>query len=718
MNYISEYTVRENMKMNFRLNDRYMHPDSQSAGKCFKEELYPAIVAAVFLLALICMPGDADVVSPDLPPGMNTSIDPGDDFFSYANDHWIRENPVPQGKVFYSAFEEVENLVDERVRRLVEDAAEEYNASPGSPEQILGTFYRAALNDEANAETGLVPVQDELQMINRTTDRSGIRNVTSNLTAHGLDPFFVLYIDENPENRSQLIATIDAGDLTLRYAPFYLLPLDESVRVQDEMKRYVTSTFERQGVDTETAGEIADMVFRIEKRLAESELAPNESSNRSHENLTAGTYQVRDLNTLFPGINWESLFADAGRPDMEEVYIMNPGYVREVGRILSTEPVPDLQSYLTWRLMQFVAPFATPDMQEAYYRFYDSDLSQRDITPQKDRIFDVMDLYLGNPIAHLYVNQYFSSDDREKVEDIIKNMREVMRERVANLTWMSPETKKTALLKMDNLKEQAGYPDRWGEFHNLTLTDRSYLENMLSITSYFTNGSLQLSGTPSDPDTWYVSPHGVEAHYDLVHNRIVAPAGFLNPPFFDPQVDDAWNYGSFGWVYGHELIHMIDIGGQRYNPDGKQENWWTNEDANQYFRAAWPLIAQINATEVLPNLTLNGTHTLIETSADLGGITLAYEAYVRSRPDPESLDIPRSDGLTDRQRFFIAYAQALRGNITDDQLANLTATEDHPWNRFRANSIPFHLDAFYQAFPDINPGDRLYLNESERAHLW
>ncbi|MDD1724342.1 MAG: M13 family metallopeptidase, partial [Methanospirillum sp.] len=452
--------------------------------------MYPAIVVTAFILALIGIPAGADLVSPDIPPGMNTSLDPGDDFFSYANDHWIRDNPVPSGKTFYSAFEEVEGLVDDRVRVLVEDASQDTNASSGSPTQILGTFYRAALNDEANAEIGLTPVRDELDMITNISDRSGIREVTSNLTAHGLDPFFVLYIDENPENRTQLIATIDSGDLTLRYPPFYMFSVDESARVQDEMKKYVTSTFERQGADAESAGEIADTVFRIEKRLAESELITNES-NGSEENLTAGTYQVRDLNTIFPGINWESLFADAGRPDIQEVYIMNPNYVREVGRIVSTEPVPDLQSFLTWRLLQFVAPFATPDMQEAYYRFYESDLSKRELTSQKDRIFDVMDLYLGNPIAHLYVNHYFSGDDRDKVEDIIKNMREVMRERVENLTWMSPETKKTALKKMDYLKEQAGYPDTWGEFHNLTLTDRSYLENMLSITSYFTNGSLQ-----------------------------------------------------------------------------------------------------------------------------------------------------------------------------------------------------------------------------------
>lgn len=677
------------------------------------------LYAGLFIaLILFPYPAGADTISPVTPPGMNLSIDPGEDFFSYANYYWIANHPVPSDKTFFSAFEEVKDTVGDRVRRLVEENSRDYTAEEGTPGQLLGSFYRAALNDESNADTGLAPVQDELDAIMQVQDRSEIRNVNSNLTARGLDPFFIFYIDENPEKREELIATIETGSFTTRFAPYYELEFDEALRVQDEMRKYVASTFVDRGMDSGAAFEAADTIFRIERRLARAEMLLSTSENSDPEELKAGTYQTDDLNELFPGINWDGLFAYSGRPDLAELYIMNPNYVREVGRILSTEPVADLKTYLTWRVLQFAAPFATPDMQEHYYRFYDVFLSKGEITPQKDRIFDIMNLYLGNLIAHLYVDQYFSASDKAKAEDIITNIREVMRGRVLNLTWMSPETKATALLKMDNLKEQAGYPEEWAHYRNLTIGDHSYLENMLAITEFFTNGSLQLSGEPSDPDVWYVSPHGVEAHYDLVHNRIIAPAGFLNPPFFDPMVDDAWNYGSFGWVYGHELIHMIDIGGQQYSPGGKKENWWIDDDANQYFYAAWPLITQVNSTQVLENLTLNGTQTLIESSADLGGLTLAYNAYVRSRPDPENLDIPGIDGLTDRQRFFIAFAQAGRGNITDDNLRSITKTEDHPWNKFRVNMIPYHLDEFYEAFPDINQGDFLYLNESERARLW
>ena len=698
----------------------YLQSRSAISGHTSRKKSMTLLLYAGLFIAFILFPypAGADTISPVTPPGMNLSIDPGEDFFSYANYYWIANHPVPSGQTFFSAFEEVKDTVSDRVRRLVEENSRDYTVEEGTPGQLLGSFYRAALNDESNAETGLAPVQDELDAIMQVQDRSEIRNVNSNLTARGLDPFFIFYIDENPEKRKELIATIETGEFTLRFAPYYELEFDEALRVQDEMRKYVASTCMDQGMDSGAAYEAADTIFRIEHRLARAEMLLNTSENGNPEELKAGTYQTDDLNELFPGINWDGLFAYSGRPDLAELYIMNPNYVREVGRILSTEPVADLKTYLTWRVLQFAAPFATPDMQEHYYRFYDVSLSKGEITPQKDRIFDIMNLYLGNPIAHLYVDQYFSASDKAKAEDIIKNIREVMRERVLNLTWMSPETKETALLKMDNLKEQAGYPEEWGQYRNLTIGDRSYLENMLAITEFFTNGSLQLSGEPSDPDVWYVSPHGVEAHYDLVHNRIIAPAGFLNPPFFDPMVDDAWNYGSFGWVYGHELIHMIDIGGQQYAPDGKKENWWTDDDANQYFHAAWPLITQVNSTQVLENLTLNGTQTLIESSADLGGLTLAYNAYVRSRSDPENLDVPGIDGLTDRQRFFIAFAQAERGNITDDNLRNITETEDHPWNKFRVNMIPYHLDEFYETFPDINQGDFLYLNESERARLW
>lgn len=672
------------------------------------------ILSAVLLISMV----QADSVSPTVPTGMNVSVDPGNDFFTYVNDYWIKDHPVPSKNNFYSAFEEVEEKVDTRVRDLVEEAATDYSTENGTPRQLLGSFYRAALNDEANEETGLIPLQNKFAQINEAKNRTEVRNVSSNLTAAGLDPFFVMYIDENPEKRDELIATLETGDFTLRFAPFYVLQIDEAIRVQNLMKEYIASTFEEQGMDAADALNAAETVFRIETRLARGEMNMSTVADNSSENLKSGTYQTEDLDNLFPGINWELLFAHSGSPDLASVYIMNPQYLQEVGRILSSEPIDDLKIYLTWRILQFAAPYASPEMQERYYRFYDVDLSEGEITPQKDRIFDVMNLYLGNPIAHLYVDNYFSADDKEKVEAIIANIREVMRERVNNLSWMSDSTRSTALEKMDLLKEQAGYPEIWGEYKNLTITDRSYLTNMLALTEFFTNGSLQLSGEPSDPDVWYVSPHGVEAHYDLIHNRIITPAGFLNTPFFDPEVDDAWNYGSFGWIYGHELIHMIDIGGQQYRPDGKRENWWTDADANNYFHAAWPLIVQINSTEILPNYTLNGTKTLIEASADLGGMTLAYEAFVKSREDPETLDLPGDDGFTDRQKFFIAFAQAMRGNITDENLRNVTETDEHPWNKFRVNTIPYHLDAFYTAFPEINPEDALYLNESERARLW
>lgn len=660
----------------------------------------------------------ADTVSTATPPGMNLSINPGEDFFSYANYQWILDNPVPEGRKFYTAFEEVEDKVESRVRSLVEEAASDHDAEDGTPGQLLGSFYRAALNDESNAYTGLTPVQDELDDISRASDRSRVRIVASNLTARGLDPFFILYIDENPEKRAELIATIDTGDFTIRFPPFYELEYDEPIRVRNLMKDYVSRFFMDQGMDGDEAARAADVVFRIERRMAQAEMGLNTTSAYSSEELKPGTYQVNDLDRLFPGINWDVLLDRSGRPDLQEIYVMNPHYLREVGRILSSEPVDDLKTFLTWRVLQFAAPYATPKMQEQYYHFYDVSLSKKEITPQKDRILKIMNLYLGNPIAHLYVDRYFSASDKKIAEEIIRNIREVMRERVINLSWMGQDTKDTALLKMGYLKEQAGYPEEWGQYRNLTIGDRSYLENMLALTEYFTEGSLQLSGEPSDPDIWYVSPHGVQAHYDLVHNRIIAPAGFLNPPFFDSMVDDAWNYGSFGWIYGHELIHMIDIGGQQYHPDGKKENWWTDDDANRYFHAAWPLIVQVNSTQVLDNLTLNGTRMLIESSADLGGLTLAYNAFIRSRTDPDSLDVPGYDGLSDRQRFFVAFAQAMRGNITDEGLREVTTKEDHPWNRFRVNTIPFHLDGFYEAFPDIGPGDPLYLNESDRSELW
>lgn len=294
---------------------------------------------------------------------------------------------------------------------------------------------------------------------------------------------------------------------------------------------------------------------------------------------------------------------------------------------------------------------------------------------------------------------------------------------------MEPETRKNATVMLDEMGIQIGYPDRWGDYQNLNISDRSYLDNILNITSYYYFASLQIAGTPSDPDTWYLSPHSVNAYYDTTRNKIVLPAGVLQPPFYDPSADNVEHYGAIGAIIGHELIHGFDTPLRKVVVNGTEVPLWTANDTTRFETVSAPLVQQFDAMEGFPGQNLNGTRNLAENAADLGGLVIAWEAWQKVRPETDNLtsradentssDSELTSGsLTDEQRFFIAYSQAWRGTIRDEELRNMVLIEEHPWNQFRVNTIPFNMDEFYAAFPAAGPETLLYRNESARARIW
>ncbi|PKL59469.1 MAG: M13 family peptidase, partial [Methanomicrobiales archaeon HGW-Methanomicrobiales-4] len=304
--------------------------------------------------------------------------------------------------------------------------------------------------------------------------------------------------------------------------------------------------------------------------------------------------------------------------------------------------------------------------------------------------------------------------------------------RLANLTWMDQSTRENATTMLDDMGIQIGYPERWGDYSNLKVSDRSYLDNILNITSYYYLAGIQIAGTPSDPDVWYLSPHSVNAYYDTTRNKIVLPAGVLQPPFYDPSVDDTEHYGAIGAIIGHELIHGFDTPLRKYVVNGNESPLWSANDTGRFGEVTAPLVQQYDDMEAYPGQNLNGTRTLSENAADLGGLVIAWNAWQNTRTGNETgnqtlgggekttddiIDPPVAS-FTDEQRFFLAYSQAWRGTIRDEELRNMVLIEEHPWNKYRVNTIPFNMDEFYAAFPEIGPENLLYRNESARARIW
>ncbi len=682
-------------------------------------------MTGIWILVLICYFGPVTALTPD---DMDLSVNPGDDLFTYANGNWLERNPVPGDLVWYSSVTEVQDSVNERVREIIEDAAANPEQSEGYEQKLLGTFYATAIDQDLADQVGIEPLQPALEHINQAENREDIRNITIDLMTLGITPFFSFYADEDPGNSSMLIATIEQSGTSLPDREYYFRDDAESQRVRDEFKGHVSRLFVLINESPEQADIDAETVLRIETRLANAS-APSHGYGKPDRRYFP--CPVRRLNEVTDGIDWEGLLTSVNRTDLEIIDLYQPLYVREVGSVLKEESVRDLKTFLKFKVLQYAAPYSSLAFEQENFNFYNRVLSgQQDMEPRWKRVIATMDSLMGGVIGKLYVLKYFTPEEKTHVREIVENLKSTFRTRIDNITWMEPETRINATKKLDSMGIQIGYPDQFGDYRNLEVSDSSYLDNILNITAYYYMASLQIADTPSNPDTWYLSPHSVNAYYDTNRNKIVLPAGVLQPPFYDPSVDDVEHYGAIGAVIGHELIHGFDSPLRKFIENGNETLLWNRNDTVRFEEATLPLVVQYDQMEALPELYLNGTRTLAENAADLGGMMVAWQAWQNTRlPDNSSfgnfednyskeIEIPDSDSFTDEQRFFIAYAQAWRGTIRDEELRNMVLIEEHPWNRYRVNTIPFNLNEFYLAFPEISPDNLLYRNESARARVW
>ena len=683
------------------------------------------ITAWAVLFTLLSFVGPATAINPD---DMNPSVSPGDDLFQYANGNWIERNPVPADLVWYSAASEVQQSVNDRVKAMIEDAA----ANPegdGYEQELIGTFYTTALDEERSDRVGIEPIRSDLNRIAAISTREDVRNVTTGLMSRGITPFFSFYADDDPGNRSMLIATIEQSGTSLPDREYYFRNDTESERVRNEFKGHVARMFMLANASPEQADIDASTVLRIETRLANAS-APSHGYGKPDRRYFP--CPVRRLDEVTDGIDWEGLLTSVNRTDLDIIDMYQPLYVREVGNVLKEEPIEDLKVFLTFKALQFVAPYSSRAFEQEFFNFYNRVLSgQEEMEPRWKRVIGTMDSFMGGAIGKLYVLKYFTPEEKAHVRDIVENLKKHFRIRLANLTWMDPETRENATTLLDEMGIQIGYPDRWGDYRNLEVTDRSYLDNVLNVSSYYYFASLQIAGTPSDPDVWYLSSHSVNAYYDTSRNKIVLPAGVLQPPFYDPAVDEAEHYGAIGAIIGHELVHGFDTPIRKFVSNGNETPLWSSNDSVRFKEVTAPLVQQFDAMEAFPGQYLNGTRSLSENAADIGGLVLAWNAWQDIRAGNDSVNQTEEEGenvtdgmnvhpasFTDEQRFFLAYSQAWRGTIRDEELRNMVLIEEHPWNSYRVNTIPFNMDEFYTAFPDIGPDNLLYRNESARARIW
>mgnify|MGYP000878495863 FL=1 len=649
------------------------------------------------------------------PESMNLSVKPGDDFYEYAEGAWIKNHPVPAEKSRYGEFAIVEDRNYDRVKGIVESAANNTSAPEGSLEQKIGKFYSVGMDNATLEKQRLDPIKGKLKMIDNISNVSDIQTVSAQMMEYGMNPFFSIYAAPDKKNSKFMIATLTQGGLGLPDRDFYFRQDNESIKIREQYLTHITKMFILLGDSPKTAENNARTVIRIETRLANASFT---NVNDRDEVKTYNKMSLEELQAFAPGLNWSCLFTVLGCPGVTEVNVRNPSFFKELSTALQDESVADWKIFLRWKLILATSPYLSSDLEEEHFDFYGKKLNgKQEMEPRWKRVIDAENNAIGEAIGRVYIDRYFDPSSKARMEEMVSNLKKAFRERIQNLVWMEPETKKKALIKLEALDVQVGYPDEWLNYSELDVKNDSYVMNILRGSKFkFHHGPAGLDkiGKPVDRKLWEMNPQETNAYADYNKVIVVFPAGILQPPFFNKDADDAVNYGAIGAIIGHEMTHHFDSQGRKFDASGNLTDWWTSKDTDNFNKSTEVLVDEYNGFEVLPGLYVNGNLTLPENVADLGGLTVAYHAYkLSSKEEPEMID-----GFTGDQRFFLSFTQVWRESDTNESLRTLALTDTHAPSKFRVNGVVFNVPEFYKAFPSVKPSDKLYRSEIKRPVIW
>jgi len=645
---------------------------------------------------------------------MDTTIDPGENFFLYVNGGWIRKNPIPDDKTAYSAFNVLADKNDKALRGIIADAAADSSAAMGSIKQKLGDFYSSGMDTLNINKQGIAPLQKQFDMISQITDSEGVRKTIARLMKQGEFSLFYFFSQADKKNSGQKIATIWQAGLGLPDRDYYFNTDERTTEIRDKYVAHVSKMFSLMGDDDATAAKNAKTIMKMETRLAKA------SNTRLENRDPQATYNKNDLaglNKLTPDFNWTNFFAEIGYPDVNEIDVAQPKFLKHMGTMFKTVSVADWKTFLRWNIINHYAGYLSSDFETQNFEFYNKFLSgQKTMQERWKRITQITSGALGEAIGKLYVEKYFPPAAKERMDKLVQNLKKALHKRISNLVWMSDETKKEALAKLDKMIVKIGYPDKWIDYSSMEISRESFLQNVINANSFEIKLDWDKIGKPVDRTEWGMTPQTINAYYNPSVNEIVFPAGILHPPFFNLNADDAINYGAIGVVIGHEMTHGFDDQGRQFDKEGNMRDWWTEKDSKDFVKRVQLITNQYNNFFIDDSLHVNGELTLGENIADFGGLVVAYEAYQMSLEGKEK---PASiDGFTDAQRFFISYGQVWRRIVREKALKRQLKEDVHSPGRFRVNGAPFNLPEFYEAFDMITPKSKLYRTEEQRPVIW
>ena len=633
------------------------------------------------------------------------------DFYQFANGGWLRNNPLPAAYSRWGSFEELGEKNQAALTKILEAAA----ASPGggSPvDRMLGTYYSNCMDSAAADVAGAKPLEEDLKAIADIDDRKDVVERVAELQVKGVPVLFGFGSTQDAKNSTSVIGGASQGGLGLPDRDYYFKTDAASQEIRKNYVTHIQRILELAGTPAAQAVTDAQRVMAFETALAAAARTRVEMRNPE---LNYNLRTKAQLDSMTPHWSWDEYFEEIGKKNIPAVNVQNPRFFVTVDSLVANAPLSDWKAYLRWKTAKDAAPVLSRAFVNEDFNFQKTLTGAKEMLPRYKRCTRAADTGLRDALGQAYVAQNFTPTAKARAMEMIRNMEAALRERIAALPWMSDATKKAATTKLASFAKKIGYPDTWRDYSSLDIKKGAFLHNVYAVNEYERKRDLAFIGKPVDRTIWRMTPATVNAYYSPLMNEIVFPAGILQPPFFSATADDAVNYGGMGSVIGHEMSHGFDDQGSQFDAQGNLKNWWTDADLAAFRQRTGLVTSQYDAYTVLDSVHVQGKLTLGENIGDLGGLNIAYAALRKSmegKPRP-----PLIDGFTPEQRFFLAWAQIWRQNITPENQRQRILTDTHAPGRWRTNGPVANMPEFAAAF-GCKPGDPMVRNDPVRASIW
>jgi len=639
-------------------------------------------------------------------------IRPQDDFYHYANGGWLKKNKVPADESRWGSFIVLRVEAEKNLKKIVDGLLKHRSPKKSSPEQLVGDFYRSGMDMQTRNKRGAKPLNTLRARVRNMASTKDLLDTIAYFHRLGISVPWGPHVDQDYKNSARYALFLYQSGISLPDRDYYIKDAPEFVRVRKAFVDHLLRIFRLLGYNANEAISKAETVMKIETLLAKA------SMDKVDVRDAEKTYHKKSLVVLkkqVSTVDWKAYFAGAGIPKVPYVIAMQPDFLKTAGALLHKIPLAEWKVYLEWHLTDDASGFLSDDFVKANFKFAQVLSGSKKMKPLWRRTLSVVNGCLGEALGKIYVNKYFDPAKKHKMDSLVSDLFAVYEERIKNLDWMSPNTKRKAIVKLRKMTRKIGYPKKWRSYKKLVVKPDEYFENILRITELERQREMRkLTRKSIDRDEWFMYPQTVNAYFHPTMNEIVFPAAILQPPFFNFSADDAFNYGGIGAVIGHEITHGFDDQGAKFDGEGNLKLWWSAADKKKFEAKGKTLVKQYNDFTVAGGVHVNGKLTLGENIADLGGLVIGYEAYQRHLKKTGRKMVA---DMSSEQRYFLGFAQAERELNRPEGIKTRTLTDPHSPPECRINGPLAHFEPFYEAY-SVTKKDKLYRTPKARAKIW